>query len=88
MISERISKVVNVRAKTELSPSDPRRLPAAIAKIPLPPTEEIPHAWRIKNNICVLIFFSVKHFLGVTLASLIEKILIVTIQLGNYCTKL
>ena len=36
-------------------------------------------------------FFSVARFLGVTLASLrslIEKILIVANQLGNYCIKL
>ena len=40
MISERISKVVNVRANTELSPSDPRCLSAAIAKISPPPMED------------------------------------------------
>ena len=44
MIPERISKVVNVKAKIELSPSDPRRLSATIAKIPPPPMEDIPHA--------------------------------------------
>ena len=48
MISERNSKVVNVRAKVELSPSDPRRLSATITKIPLPPTDNIPHASRFK----------------------------------------
>ena len=49
MISERISKVVNVRAKIELSPSDPRRLSATISKIPPPPMEDIPHASRFKT---------------------------------------
>ena len=49
MISERISKLVNLRAKIELSTSDPRCLSATIAKIPPPPTEDIPHALRFKT---------------------------------------
>ena len=49
MISERISKVVKVKAKIELSPSDSRRLSTTIAKIPPPPTEDIPHALRFKT---------------------------------------
>ena len=49
MISERISKVVKVRAKIELSPSDPCRLSATIATIPPPPTEDISHASRFKT---------------------------------------
>ena len=50
MILERISKVVNVRAKIELSASDPRRLSATIAKIPPPLTEDIQHAPRFKTT--------------------------------------
>ena len=49
MILERISKVVNVRVKIELSPSDPRHLSATIAKIPLPLTEDIPYMSRFKT---------------------------------------
>ena len=79
MISDRISKFVNVRAKIELLPSDPQRLSATIAKIPPPTKEDIPHKSTFKT-IHFLNFFSFKHFLGVILASLnslIEKILIV-----------
>ena len=49
MISERISKVVNVKAKTELPLSDPCRLSATIAKIPPPPTKDISHVSRFKT---------------------------------------
>ena len=49
MISERISKIDNVRAKIELSASEPRRLSATIAKIPPPLTVDIQHASGFKT---------------------------------------
>ena len=92
MILERISKVVNVRVKIELFPSEPRRLSASIAKIPPPPTEHIPYVSQFKTTYYIFAFFAFffKRFFGVILAnlrSLIEKILILASQLGNYCIK-
>ena len=49
LITLRITKIINVTHKIEMSPSDPRHISSTIAKVPPPATKDIPHASRFKS---------------------------------------